>query len=488
MCSSSLSENSSDNSSRRVQRALEYVEDRWFPVNEKLLESIRKGFHEGRYDLDIDFLVEDLKSDLALFAYCIRELAALHRLELGGELSMESPIELIRWGGPRRLQQILLKDAAQISTHGLDSISVFQRDRLSETLVSASAIELLSEDTSVSPELGFSSSVLRNLGLLLISWNYPTIYSQALERMDKTNTLDGLLSDALGFSPLLLAASLLKRWGLPEWWVAAEEGRSALVDSDTQSVLFVLEKLHSIGEALARANYPFTYPTAADDWGIAKKGIVDALGQQGLARIQESVQTRCEYYRKALPSVFPEEIELDAERKIRQLAQEQLHERNPYIRRCSLEIRTKLEQVYKLISKEAISSEPIRVLTKQVLPYCGFTGCTVYVYDPGLMALVPRMQTGRLEVHKPMPVPYAPDSERADFISLAFECKSPLVENHRGSVDQEIVYIATCLGQSQKAGVLYLEIPELVSSQLSTDVLTLSRAIAQTLMDCLHVA
>jgi len=474
--------------SRRIQRAVEYVEDRWFPVNTRLLESIKKGFHEGRYDLDLDFLVEDLKSDLSLFSYCIKELAVLHHLENRGDIALANPIELIRWGGTKRLQHILIKEAQQISTHALESVSSFQKDRLSETLISASAIELLSENTSVSPELGFSSSVLRNLGLLLISWNYPTIYAQALERLSKDNSLDELISDALGFSPLLLAVSLLKRWGLPEWWLASKEVQASVGDTDIQSVLMVLEKLHAIGEALARANNPSTYPSAAEDWGVAKKGIVDALGQNGLVRIQESVQTRCEYYRKALPIVFSEDVELDAERKIRLLAQEQLHERNPYIRRCSLEVRTKLEQVYKLINREAISSEPIRILTKQVLSYCGFTGCAVYVYDPGLMALVPRMQIGRLEVHKAASVHYAPDSDRADFISLAFECKTPLIENYRAAIGQEIVYIGICLGRTQKAGVLYLEIPEGVSSQLSCDVLTLSRAIAQALMDCLHIS
>ena len=481
--------NHMDSGSRRIQRAVEYVEDRWFPVNQKLLEAIRRGFQEGRYDLDLDFLVDDLKSDVALFSYCIKELAAFHHREQHGEIQFGNPMELLRWGGARTLQQILFKDAAEISTHQIDGISNFQRDRLSETIISASAVELLSEDTSVNPELGFSSSVLRSLGLLLIAWNYPTIYSQALENLHQSQNLDELLSEALGFSPLLLAISLLKRWGLPEWWIGANTGDIvSTADPDTASVLCVLEKLHSIGEALARANNPSAYPSAAEDWAAAKKGIFDALGQQGLTRIQESVQNRCEYYRRILPAVFPDRIELDAERRIHQLAQEQLHQRNPFLKRCSLEIRTKIENVYRMINGEVISSEPIRMLTKQVLPFCGFTGCMVFVYDPGLMSLVPRMQSGRLEVRKPVPVAYAPDSSDADFISLAFECKSPLIETRRGVVDQEIEYMAVCLGQKQKAGVLYLEIPQTVSHQLSTDVLTLFRAIAQTLSDCLHIA
>lgn len=481
------SEGTAELNSRRVQRAIEYVEDRWFPVNQKLLDSVRKGFREGRYDLDIDFLVDDLKGDLSLFAYCIRELASFHRQENADGINLRNPIELIRWGGVRRLQGILAKDALQISTHRIDSINNFQRDRLSETLISASAVELLGEDTSVGSDLGFSSSVIRNLGLLLISWNYPTIYSQALQSITKTKSLDRLLSEALGFSPLLLATSLIKRWGLPGWWVGEDMNDSMPPDPDTHSVLCVLEKLHNIGEALARANNPSTYPDASEDWAAARKGIMDALGQQGLGRIQEAVQIRCEYYRQALPQVFSQEIELDAERKIHLLAQNQVHERNPYVRRCSLEIRTKLENVYRMINTDAISSEPIRVLTKQVLPYCGFSGCIVYVYDPGLLSLVPRMQTGRLELRKAVPVPYSPEAGTSDFISLAFECKTPLVETQLASENQEIVYMALCLGREQKAGVLYLEIPGTVASQLNTDVLTIFRAVAQTLMDCLHL-
>ncbi len=481
------SEGLSETNSRRVQRAVEYVEDRWFPVNQKLLDSVRKGFREGRYDLDIDFLVDDLKGDLSLFAYCIKELAAFHRQESPAEINFTNPIELIRWGGVKRIQGILAKEALEISTHRIDGISNAQRDRLSEALISASAVEILGEDTSVGSDLGFSSSVLRNLGLLLISWNYPTIYCQALQNIPESSTLDRLLSEALGFSPLLLAVSLVKRWGLPEWWLGEDMEDSPPVDPETHTVLCVLEKLHNIGEALARANNPATYPAASEDWAVARKGIMDALGQQGLGRIQEAVQIRCEYYRQALPQVFPQEIELDAERKIHLLAQAQVHERNPYVRRCNMEIRTKLENIYRMINTEAISSEPIRILTKQVLPYCGFSGCIVYVYDPGLMSLVPRMQTGRLELRKSVPVPYSPDAGRADFISLAFECKTPLMETQLAGENQEIIYMAICLGREQKAGVLYLEIPGTVASQLNIDVLTIFHAVARTLMDCLHL-
>lgn len=475
-----------DHDSRRVQRAVEYVEDRWFPVNQDLLKRIRKGFEDGRYELDIDFLIDDLKGDLSLFAFCMRELAAAYYCESSSEISYSNPIELFRWAGARRLQTILCVDRQDISTHKFDSLHNFQRDRLTETLVSASTVEVLSGDTSVPPEFGFSSSVLRNLGLLLITWNYPTIYAQALSNLTKETNLDELISEALGFSPMLLAISLFKRWGLPEWWILPASKSSSMVDRETQAVLCILEKLHNVGEALARANNPATYPTAAEDWASAKKGIVETLGQGGLSRIRQTVEQRCEYYRKALPDIFKDPVEVDAEQRITQLAQKQLHDRNPFIRRCSLEIRNKLEQVYKMLGSQAIASEPIRILTKQVIPYCGFTGCMVYVYDPGLMSLVPRMHTGQLRIRKPISIPYSPEGAEHDFISLAFECKTPLVENSRSSED-DILFMAACLGQKQKAGVLYLEMPQGVAAQLNSDVLTLFKAIAQTLMDCLHL-
>ena len=102
-----------------LRRAVQHVSNLWFPVNPDLLLRVRKSLNEGRYDLDVDFLIEDLRPDLALFTHCIRSLSEM----LAGELGVESPSrgalsvrELFKAAGNDRIKKVFSQEANQISS------------------------------------------------------------------------------------------------------------------------------------------------------------------------------------------------------------------------------------------------------------------------------------------------------------------------------------------------------------------------------------
>lgn len=53
--------------SRRLLRASQYVQKQWLPVNRDLLKKIQIGLDDGVYELDLSFLIDDIKLDHGLF-------------------------------------------------------------------------------------------------------------------------------------------------------------------------------------------------------------------------------------------------------------------------------------------------------------------------------------------------------------------------------------------------------------------------------------
>jgi hypothetical protein len=209
MKSESLSSNDSQRgSARHLERALRHVSDYWFPVNPVLLKKIKDGFLDGRYELDIDFLVEDLKADFSLFTYCLRELCRTAE----AQENSPNPVSMMRNAGLPRLREILCVDQGKISRHATEGHHNSQLQCFETAMISASAAELLAEANGIESELGFATALLRQLGRTLIAWNYPTVYRRALHGAREGEDLDLTLSQALGFSPVLLAATLLRQW------------------------------------------------------------------------------------------------------------------------------------------------------------------------------------------------------------------------------------------------------------------------------------
>jgi hypothetical protein len=198
----------SDN--RRIERALQHVVRPWFPINQDVLTSIRKKLDDGTYASAPQELLNDLKGDFALFTFVVKELGILGMQERIDAKVLNNPVELIRWGGCDRIKEIMAPDKKLPTTHSLHWSEPFQVARLRETAVIASTAAVLSEKKDLDPEVGFSRGVIREIGLNLIAWNYPTLYSKVLNNLKVDSTLDEELSKELGFTPSLLAMRVLR--------------------------------------------------------------------------------------------------------------------------------------------------------------------------------------------------------------------------------------------------------------------------------------
>lgn len=467
-------------SARRLERACRYVSDLWFPVNEALLERVQRDLDAGRYDENLPQLSRDLRADPALFTWCLKELMRVLRDEPRESTQYKSPFDA---AGIETLKEILSVSSKEISGHSLRSITPQQTEALERMLVSSSAVELLCAQSGLGSEVGYTASALRQLGITLIAWNYPEVYQRATTTVGRTGSLDLSVAEILGYTPTLLAAQLARHWGVSEQLLSAidaHEGESVEAHYGTASTL---AKLCEVGETLARANQPHLYPTAQADWEAARREIESHLGPYGIATIRERFHTMTAHYREAMPSIFRAGILLDPQMRLREHAQERAHAKNPFILNCLPPVRQRLEQLYDRHFPGESVEPHLRALFHEVMPLASCSAVAVFTADPTALHLVRQTVIGTAlgDVHRAIPYLEYDHPVAATFRS-GEEVTTNICEN-----ELSVVALAYPLGTSQRMGVLYLELPELVYTQDPSLHQQHLRAFTQTLNDLLDI-
>ncbi|MCB0321054.1 MAG: hypothetical protein KDD60_09020, partial [Bdellovibrionales bacterium] len=282
-------------SNRSLVTACKKFYDSWLPINPSTLDRIKTGLVSGAYDLDQDFFFEDLKTDIGLFAYFLREARrkCQGKLKEKGSICL-APRELL--GSLTREDQIQIFDTSieRITDHSMSHVSEHQAIKLRELVVSTSATEALANHNNIDGLLGFSVSSLQQIGRSLIAWNYPEVFERALQEVEDPIHLDEKLTLHLGFSPKLLVIALARDWGLSAEIRGAVGDSAALQSLQTQdphsserslSVVTMLQKIYDVGATIARAHNPELYPSAEEDWKKAKRAVETLIGPDGLKAI-----------------------------------------------------------------------------------------------------------------------------------------------------------------------------------------------------------
>ena len=462
----------SDN--RRIERALQHVVRPWFPINQDVLTLIRKNLDENGYSTSPQQLLNDLKSDFALFTFVVKELGILGMEEKIDKKVLNNPVELIRWGGAHRIKDVIALDKKIPATHSLHWSEPFQVARLRETAVIASTAAVLSEKKDLDPEVGFSRGVIREIGLNLIAWNYPTLYSKVLNNLKPDGALDEELSKELGFTPSLLAMRVLR----PE--NPDQPECSAPVDDTTWAAY---DELCEVGEALARAENPETYPSAQNDWQKANKYLTENAGTGALELIKERAIEQSRRYQEALPEVFNSLDNFNPKRNI------DVHQRMKAViadkdfRVCPPHVQEALRSLYNEIDGYAVNKSAIQTLLKSIIPQAGFTGGCVFVIDPSTASLKPRTIIGQVSLRAISNVTLDP----GDLAVAALGTHETLFDTKEDALPLPLEGIYSSLGEQRKVGVLYLESPKTMNGDPEGKTLCTYNILKKALCDVLHL-
>lgn len=480
----------------RLEQAVKHVSDLWFPADEALLARIREGLRTGHYDDSFRTLLIDVSSDFSLFTYTLRELSRYVRVALPEGAEMHTIYDLFERAGLEGLRTVLDVDHEEISTHKFSSATGDQRQRIHETLVSATTSRLLAQSFEIDLDLAYSSAVLRQLGLSLIAWNYPSTYQRAAGRVSADKDLDSLLASQLGFSPALLAAAVIKDWALPRSvleTVAGDELELEMAESQTsasEELIELLTRICRIGETLARAQNPSLYPRVRDDWEWARREISEHLGSKGLEVIRDAVQTAAHGYVEHMPHIFEEGFFTFSSATAEAVPVVPPVERNPLLKRVRPFMFKKLELVYNGEAAGKPVTELLQLLMHEVVPAAGFIAGCVYTADPTRLVLQPQLRVrGADRTFTQIEYSHSAAPKPDDEIVLSgFRSNTPVVRAAgMPGAPAGVIGMAGHLGRAERVGVLYLEIREVLYFNDEQYHQVHFAALAETLNDILKV-
>lgn len=460
-----------DANSRRVDRAMHHVSKPWFPMNHLVLKRVRDGLAHNTFANNFDALLDELKSDFALFTFIVKELSHRAMLSQDARPFINNPIQLIRWGGTAAINEILAEQQKLPAVHSLHWSESFQVQRLRETAIIASTASALSEKRSLDPELGFSRGVIREIGLNLIAWNYPSTYTKVLNNLSANQSLDDEFAKELGFTPALLGTRLLR----PDWSVRPQlQGPGELEWAS-------YDELCEIGEMVARAEHPETYPSAAREWHRARAILTDILGNDAIQLIRKKTIKYSQRYQASLPEVFADISSFDPEQRIQRYQHmgRAIDEKN--LQYCSESVQYALRKLYEEMSGESVDKGIVGRLLKDIVPSAGFTGCCVFIIEPTSLALKPRTLLGKVQLRQMQNETLEPNDPAISALSSG----RAIIRNGAGPDNSLYAGMYSPLGSRTKIGVLYLERPQATATSVSEAELGVFSALQKALSDAL---
>lgn len=469
----SIVEKESRRGDRHLQRACEYVQDLWFPASPRLISTLKEAIHRDEIREPREVLRE-VRKDFSLYMYCLRELARQVRSS-DPSIRFDDPISLFERAGINKIAAVLNEAGGTLSSHSLSSLSELQGARIEEAYVSATTTGALASVAGIDEERGFAFALIRHLGFTLVAFNYPTVYEESIKSLKHKELLDAKIAERLGFTPSLLAISLLQQWGFT---IGTASSRAVELTAIGQT----LQRLAEVGEALARANQPHLYQSASKDWEVARYEIEEALGKKGIGVLRKKLKESLREYVSAVPTLFKGGIILDPEAKLSFQWSERHLQLNPFIDGCSEPLQGGLHRFYEIVTRGEGARQCVGNVVQTLIPLSGFEAGIIYTIDPTVALLVPQLKIGTVTLRSSSPVAYV---TAGDLISQAYQSTSPVVKTVAESSGGYRTSVAGILGYSQRVGVLYLEIDHSLFERPEKDYLIHFKAISKAFTDAL---
>lgn len=444
---------------QRLQHSSEHAREGWFPVNQEIFSSIREKVETQYYGGSAAALVDEIKADQALLGICIAKLT-----EHGERTrAITNPVLSLKEISYTTLVEWISIPPSRISPYRLETATKGQMQRLREAAVSCRSSEILAEGVKVDADLAFSCAFLRQLGLNLIAWNYPSHFRRAQDAARNGESIDKALERILGVKPADLSAEIAK-----EWQLSTQLMRS-LGDSRTGSDADALRRVCEVGETYARLCDPEQHELAQKAWDEVKETARDLLGKD--------VEERLSSETAAIAAMF--DFEVIEEKK----HAEPLYAKNTFAARCPSELRNSIQRVYERLMPCGPATEALQELAATVIPQAGFMRGCIYLARPGTFDLVPVLKLG----DRPLSYYSLTTSAARSGIVQSLLSSVPLRQDASWFGSDEVAVITGTLGNAQQQAVLYLELsPDARTDNVQSGMLYF-RAIRQAFNDCLRI-
>jgi hypothetical protein len=471
--------------SERLIEVTPYLVQNWLPFNEPLLQQLRLSLADVKDNKQNDLLVQSLRSDPALYTYC---------LMLGNEAGVHgaSKKRLVSEQAIAGLKKLCVDKNRALPIHQLQSASIRQQELLRNSLTRTTASSFLAPYFDVDCDSAYASNSIREVGLALIAWNYPNIFAQAEENVknllathiEYSNAVDLQLRELLGFDPLDLAISLGQSFDLSTEIQLAIGSSDSDLDASAEAIATgsTLRKISEISQVFALAASTNKNESTASKWELYRQELLPILGTSGLLQLKERSLAALNTFSDILPEINSRPIH---EQIIRspEKSKTQRYLQNIHITHCNQKTQELLDQLYTKINPAVIAYANVTKLINEIAPVAGFESGAIYLINPGVHSLEPRMMLGT-HTEKLLPIFYRQQEYRHNLVTVAFTGKLPVVESYQ---DSQLIGIAGILGDLQRVGVLFLVPKTPVEGTRQPSLRAHFKALQQTLNDCLNL-
>lgn len=482
-------EKPSSPSSKGLKEAVAYAGRAWLPVNIAVLDRVKKGLANKEYEYSRQLLVQEIRSDPGLFAFCIRELEKV----VSDTDRDKHPVKILKHVDLKALGEILNVSEDKISPHRLERSSDMQILCTKHALISCATTQLLASRTEYDPDVAASFALLRQLGFMLVAWNYPRTFEKALAQLSSNGgDLEGALFKYLGFSPTQLGIKLAADWsrnpglfyglGTPAPEGSGELSQEERIAGDE------IREFCEIGEALARVNNPEYFPAGRQEWSKVTSLLTDYLGSNAADQVKSAILKAFDGYQQLNPNAFNIEIAPKQSRNtevLRGIGQK-FFDSNSDLKKCPPEIQAKFREVYLDITGSEISIEALNTLVVNVIPGCGFLRGCAYLVDVEGQILIPKLKIGDREISRYKAL-RSSSTKFSHPVVEALQCQFPIKEENVYMYGDLVSHVTGAFGTRERPGVLYLEMSPALLALDSHVPLVYFRAIRQALNDCLNL-
>lgn len=476
MESTSIDTGEPQSGSSLAEKCSRYCLDNWLPISTYGRKNLVEDLFLTAELRPSDEVTSDLKLDLALYTLFLRHLCEQSPGPRGKQLD-----------GLRNLPEVfsrlnlISKTVSPESFRDTQNLSEQEAKALAYVVTASSTTEALAAQRGVNREVGFLFGLLRQLGLLLISFNYPTVLKEALDftRKGACTFPDGL-RNMLGVSPAELGYRVLSNWHI------SEEIRRALTSLELSSQdreIKILSECSSRAERFAHVELTVDSPNFIEQRHSILQELESELGKSGVFELSQTITHRLSSYVEEHPALFQSYsgFVISFEEQGGKLFQE-----NVALQECPQVLQHYFLNAYKSVEGGGASPFALTLLTQTIVAKAGFTRGCLYILDKQKNELVPKLVLGEAELKNYIPLTLKQPEPQYLGVTQALTSFTPITERRILLHGRRISHISGQLTNQERA-LLFLEIGKELADLTNKEILVRFHAIRQALIHFLNL-
>jgi hypothetical protein len=461
-----------------VERVATYCTERWIPFSLYGKECLTRDIFskpDGSIGQDV---ASELKFDLALYTLSLQYLCEDPPISNGRSIKGLNQL-------PNLFSEVpsIYKRFNRTKSRGTDTLTENEATTFVYAITLSAVTEALATVRGLDSEVGFMFGLLRQLGTMLIAFNYPTVLREALDATRKGMcTFHEGLATMLGVSPNKLGHEVLSRWKVSNEIIVALTYPESQSGNDEIKILF---DCSDRAEKLARTELEVGLPTFLADRQAALDDLERELGKQGMFDLTQNINERLYSYVKDRPELFSN-CSLFSLTPGEQGVE--LYLDNGAVQDCPPMVKSYFLSAYKLAEQGKASPLALTSLTTKVVPQIGFSRGCLYIVDKHKEALIPKLFFGESDKQLTIPLSYKfPEPQYLGLIQ-ALTSRVPIIERKVLIAGRRLSHVSGRLQEFQERSILFLEIDKELTSLSAHEILLRFYAIRRALLDFLNLS